>query len=240
MLKDLKQIIIWEDEDFLVVNKPADLSSLDEHNNSKISLFSLVKKHHPEYRLCHRLDKNTSGCLILSKHNDAYRHAAMQFEKRVIKKYYHAVLEGQHQFDNREVKAALVKKQNNTAIWAQEGKPSLTYFTSIELFKNFTLCECQPITGRFHQIRVHAKYLKAPIAADTIYGGTIPYLSKIMYKYKERKDRIENPMMSRVALHAKSIEFNNMKGEGITVESDYPKDYMTFLKLLRKNNAITH
>lgn len=232
----LKEAIIFENDDYLVINKPSGISSLEDRT-LPISLIDELRKEYPEATLCHRLDKETSGCLIAAKHAEAYREAAIQFEKRTVSKLYHAFVEGAVSLEDKAVDLPIVKKVNGTAMCAQGGRPALTHFTSIENFGHYTLLECRPLTGRFHQIRVHLASMKTPIAADTLYGGKLPYLSSMVRKYKP-SSREENPMLKRFALHAYQIEFEGLKGDKITVEAPYPADLATFHKLLAKNDKL--
>lgn len=232
----LNEAIIFENDDYLVINKPSGISSLDDRS-SPVSLIDELKKLYPEATLCHRLDKETSGCIIAAKHVEAYRLAAIQFEKRKVSKLYHAFIEGAISLQDKAVDLPIVKKVNGTAMCAQGGRPALTHFTSIENFKHFTLLECKPLTGRFHQIRVHLASMKTPIAADVLYGGKLPYLSSLVRRYTSSK-REENPMLKRFALHAYRISFIGAQNEKIEVEAPYPADLATFHKLLVKNDKI--
>lgn len=231
-----KDLIVFEDDDIYVINKPAGISSLAEHTAPTLSLFDVMKDHNPEARLCHRLDKFTSGCMIVSKNDDAYRTISIGFEKREIKKTYHAVVHKSSAFENESVKMPLVKKVNNTGIIAPNGKPAETVFNTLESFKHFSLVECKPITGRFHQIRVHLQYVEHPIVADELYGGKIPYLSQILPRYKNSSRREENPMIRRFALHAHQLSFKAPSGENLEITAPYPKDFNTLVKLIRKND----
>lgn len=232
---DFKDLILFENDDLYVIHKPSGISCLAEHTADTVSLYDLAKAFNPEARLCHRLDKFTSGCLIISKHDEAYRHVAIAFEKRNIEKTYHAVVHGKTNFVQEEVDVPLVKKVNGTAIWARAGKPASTTLTTIESYGHYSLVECKPKTGRFHQIRVHLKFKEHPIAADGDYGGHLPYLSEVVKRYKVSA-RDENPMIRRYALHAFALKFKGLKEEDIEVQCPYPKDYATLLKLLRKND----
>jgi 23S rRNA pseudouridine955/2504/2580 synthase len=218
-----------------VINKPAGISSLSEHGNTALSVFEVMKQEEPHARLCHRLDKFTSGCMIVSAHDDAYRHVSLAFEHREIRKVYHAVVHGASALQGEVVDVPLVKKRNNTGIVAREGKPALTTFTTLESFGHYSLIECFPSTGRFHQIRIHLAHLGFPIVADTLYGGQLPYLSALVRRYKP-SGRDENPMIQRQALHAFSLGFTGPSGQEIKAIAPYPPDLHTLVKLLRKND----
>lgn len=198
-------------------------------------MLRLAKQYIPDAQVCHRLDKETSGCLIIAKNPEAYRLISMQFERRSVKKIYHTIVNGTHQFDNLDINLPILNLGNkNVAISRQEGKAAQTIFNSIKFYKNYTLVECQPVTGRMHQIRIHLASQRAAIAGDDMYGGQPVLLSKIKRGYRLGKDQEELPIMKRFALHAKQVVFKISDGTEITISAPYPKDFATLLKLLDK------
>ncbi|MBS1526355.1 MAG: RluA family pseudouridine synthase [Bacteroidetes bacterium] len=228
-------LILFEDDDVIVVNKPPFLSSLDEREGSDVNLLRLAKGYWPDAQICHRLDKETSGALIIAKNAEAYRNISIQFEKRQVKKVYHAIIDGTHVFDNLMVDLPILNSgRGNVSISKQEGKLAETWFQSIRYFKHYTLVECRPVTGRMHQIRIHLATQRASIAGDEMYKGKPVYLSAIKRKYHLGKDQEEQPIMKRFALHAYEVTFKLMNGEDITIHAPYPKDFETLLKLLEK------
>jgi 23S rRNA pseudouridine955/2504/2580 synthase len=230
-----KDLILFENDDLIVVNKPAFLSSLDNREGAEPSLLRLAKQYIPDAQICHRLDKETSGALIIAKNPETYRFISMQFEHREVNKIYHAVINGTHQFEALKVDLPILNLGNkNVAINKQEGKTALTYFQSLIYYKHFTLVECKPVSGRMHQIRIHLASQRAAIAGDELYGGQPVLLSGIKRGYKLGKDQEELPIMKRFALHAKQITFKINSESSITIEAPYPKDFATLLKLLDK------
>src|SRR2546428_3212932 len=173
-----KDLIIFENDDVIVVNKPPFLASIDERNGGELNLLRMAKKYWEEAQICHRLDKETSGALIFAKNPEAYRCISMQFEHRQVKKVYHAVIEGTHIFENKLVDLPIANLgKGNVTIDRYEGKRAETYFNSLKYYKHFTLVECLPLTGRMHQIRIHLATQRASIVADEMYGGHDPKLS---------------------------------------------------------------
>lgn len=232
---DFKSLILFEDEHYMVVNKPPFLSSLDDRQEP-VNLLKLARGYHSDAQLCHRLDKETSGALILSKNQEAYRSMAILFERREVKKIYHAVVNGIHDLQDTRVEAPIsVVLGREARIDSKNGKKSLTIFRSLQAFRRHTLIECSPVTGRMHQIRVHLQFLNAPITGDTAYGGEPFYLSSVKRNYRLGKFEEERPLMKRLALHAWSVSFSLAGKEKMTIEAPYPDDFKILLKQLEKN-----
>lgn len=237
MRLNFKDLIIFENDDYILINKPPHIASLDERqaDNSQ-SILRLAKEYADDAQLCHRLDKETSGVLAIAKNPAAYRHLSMQFEHRKVEKRYHAVANGTHDFDMISVYLPIAMKRDGTmvAIDRQKGKEADTIFNTMKVYKNHTLVECMPITGRMHQIRIHLVCLKAPIVCDPTYGGEMIYLSDLKRKFHLKKETEEQPIIKRVALHAHSLTFRLLDEEIIKIEAPYPKDFEVLVKQLDK------
>jgi len=228
-------LILFEDDNVIVVNKPPFISSLDEREGGEINMLRLAKNYSADAQICHRLDKETSGALIIAKNPETYRSISMQFEKRKVKKVYHAVIEGTHVFDHLLIDLPILNTgKGNVSISRQEGKRAETWFQSLKFFKHYTLVECRPVTGRMHQIRIHLATQQAAIAGDEMYRGKPVFLSQLKRKYHLGKDQEEMPVMKRFTLHAYEVSFKLLDGQDITVHAPYPKDFETLLKLLEK------
>lgn len=231
---DFKDLIIYEDEDYILVNKPPFVSSLDDRNDP-VNINKIAKEYNVDAQVCHRLDKETSGVLAIAKNPEAYRSLNIQFEKRKVSKLYHALADGLHEFEGIMVDLPIFPLKNGTVrIDKVEGKDAATIFNTIKAYKRHTLIECMPITGRMHQIRIHLACLKAPIACDPKYGGKPIFLSDLKKHYNLKKETDEEPIIKRVALHAFSLSFTLLNGEPITVEAPYPKDFNVLMKQLEK------
>ncbi|MGW8122275.1 RluA family pseudouridine synthase [Roseivirga echinicomitans] len=228
-----EDLICYENDHFLVVNKPAHMASLDDRNDPQ-NVQKLAKAYSEQLSVCHRLDKDTSGCLLLAKGPEAYRHASIQFEKRTINKVYHAFVDGLTEFREERVALSILPLDKGIVVINKEkGKEAETYFTTLENFKSNSLIECRPITGRMHQIRIHLATLKAPIINDEMYGGMPIFLSQLKKKFNLKREEEERPIIQRFALHAYALTFDNFS-EQITVKADYPKDMQVLYKQLKK------
>jgi 23S rRNA pseudouridine955/2504/2580 synthase len=233
---EFKNLILWEDEDYILINKPPHLSTLDDRQVAgKQNILRLAKEYIEDAQVAHRLDKETSGVLAIAKNPDAYRHLAIQFEKRKVVKMYHAIVEGIQSFENVVVdKPILPLNTGGVKIDYEKGKEAETHFNTLEIFKRHTLVQCSPLTGRMHQIRIHLAILRASIIGDEQYGGKPLYLSELKRNFNLKKDVDELPLIQRFPLHAFQLTFENLKGKQISIEAPYPKDFHALLTQLRK------
>jgi 23S rRNA pseudouridine955/2504/2580 synthase len=232
---DFKDRILFEDEHYVLVNKPPFISTLEDRKDPS-NILSLARDYAGDAQVCHRLDKDTSGVLAIAKDPEAYRHLSMQFEHRQVQKVYHAVVDGIHNFQDQLVDLPILKQDDGIAkISKRDGKPAQTYFTTLETFRLHTLMECRPVTGRMHQIRVHLASLGASITGDDTYGGKPFLLSEIKRRFNLKKDSEEETFMKRMALHAFSLGFEDLAGVRQKVEAPYPKDIQALIKQLEIN-----
>ncbi|MFN3839322.1 MAG: RluA family pseudouridine synthase [Cyclobacteriaceae bacterium] len=228
-------LILWQDEDYIGINKPPFIATLEDRNEPT-NLLALAKTYLPDAQACHRLDKHTSGILVFAKNPLAYRHLSLQFQNREVTKVYHAVCDGIHRFDNLMVDLPVLKQNDGRVkISKNEGKQAQTRFRTLKAFRSHTLVECQPITGRMHQIRVHLASLGAPITGDELYGGKPFFLSSVKRAFSLKKFTEEQPLIKRMALHAVTLVFKNQSGLRISLEAPYPKDMKALLRQLENS-----
>ena len=226
----LQQGILFEDDGFMVINKPAGFAV---HGGSGVSsgIIEGLRLMRPEARfleLVHRLDKDTSGCLLIAKKRSALRKLQEFFRNSEIKKTYQALLAGQWDRKKLIVTAPLLKNINKggerIVVISKAGKAAETLFTRIKLFRNATLVEASPKTGRTHQIRVHAASLGHAIVGDDRYG--IDEINKLF----------KNKGYKRMFLHAETLKFKQpVTDEKMTISAPLP---LQLINLLNNEESI--
>ncbi len=229
-----QDLILFESDDYLVVNKPPFLATLDERIGVAPSLLRLARDYADDAQVGHRLDRDTSGALALAKHPEAYRHLAMQFENREVNKIYHAVTWGAPPLEKFIVERNIETTKSGKARLAYKGKPAETRFTTLETYARHALVQAEPVTGRQHQIRLHLAYVETPIVGDMLYGGEDFFLSSLKKKFNLKEGETEQPFIKRFALHAARLGFSGLNGERIEVEAPYPKDFRVLVETLRQ------
>ncbi len=224
--------IVRETENWVAIHKPPYVPSLPERGIfTAESVQDWGRRVWGDAILCHRIDRETSGVLLMAKNTEAHRHFSMQFEHRQVKKVYHALVNGRIDFQEFQVNLPInTENPKKIRIDKQWGKPALTEFNSLQTFKHFTLMECRPHTGRMHQIRVHLAAQNASIAGDQLYGSPVPMLGRI----KRKLSGEDRPLIDRFALHARRLELTDLDGSPLVIEAEYPKDFAVFLKLLNR------
>ncbi|OEE31714.1 23S rRNA pseudouridine(955/2504/2580) synthase RluC [Vibrio anguillarum] len=224
---ELEHCIIFEDEHLLILNKP---SGTAVHGGSglKFGAIEALRALRPEARfleLVHRIDRDTSGILLVAKKRSALRHLQAQFREKTIQKYYFALVMGQWKSSCKVVNAPLLKNEVNSIVRVNpNGKASETRFKILEQFPQATLVQASPITGRTHQIRVHTQYTGHPIAWDDRYGD-------------RRFDAYTAQFgIDRLFLHAANIRFIHPSTEAL-MDINAPLDTQLEQALVKLRNA---
>lgn len=195
---DLKPL--YEDDNVIVLNKPAGLLSMAKGE------FTTEPTLEDYGLLVHRLDRDTSGVVILAKNEATQSYLRKQFQDRKTHKTYYAIVEGRPKLDEAKIDLPIERsiKSPTTFIVSPSGKPSVTFYKTIKSDDEYSLLELKPITGRTHQLRVHLRYLGHPILGDKVYGD-------------KKADRLY--------LHAKSLEITIPGGERKIFEAPLPEEF---------------
>ncbi len=244
--EDIPVNVIYEDSDIIVINKQANMIVHPARGNTHGTLVNALVFYADELSsglgefrpgVVHRLDKNTTGVIIVTKNDIAQWKVAKQFENRTVRKEYLAIVHGVPELTSDRINAPLgihPKVREKYAIRPITGKEAVTFYEVLEEFKGYSLVKCMPKTGRTHQIRVHMSHLKHPIVGDDMYGGKIVY----PWQLKNMEPAVEEPIINRCALHAHKIEFKHPTTEKIvSFEAPLAKDMQTLLDMLQKYRA---
>lgn len=218
--------IVYEDEDLAIINKPSGLVVHPAPGNYKHTLVNALLYHFKNLSninpqrpgIVHRLDKETSGVLVIAKNNPTYLNLAQQFAEHSIKRKYIALVKGCMEFDENIIEVPVgrhpLKRKNMSVGFGKKTKYAKTYYRTLKRAKDFSLLELEPFTGRTHQLRVHLAFLGYPILGDTKYGN--------------------NNKFNRLALHARYISFMHPRtGRWVGFSCDMPREFTEFLKILK-------
>jgi len=239
--KGISSITIFENEDLIVLNKPAGMLSIPDRTQSQPSLKDYLAEKPGGIYTVHRLDRDTSGVIVFAKNDTTHKNLSQQFEDRLTKKIYNGLILGKPARANGIIDEPIAAhySQNGTMIINPKGKPSITEYSILEQFRSFSWMQFHILTGRTHQIRVHMKHLGHPIACDELYGDGKPILlSAFKKKFNLAKSaEEERPVLGRLALHAAQLSFTGMDNTPLSFEAPLPKDLRALLQQLRKWNA---
>lgn len=218
--------VLYEDKDSLVINKPKDLVVYSGVGKEEVSVVSILKEKYPlsdlygEERLgiVHRLDKDTSGVLLIAKNNEAHKYYEKLFKDRKIEKKYIALVKGNIPETKGKIDMPISRSSSDFKKMEanKEGKEAVTYFTVIERFKKYTLVEIDLETGRTHQIRVHFAQIGYPVVGDR--------------KYSNGKNSFN---VDSQLLHAQSLKFINTENKEIEIKKEIPEEFKSVLKILK-------
>ncbi len=235
----LKPEILFEDEHIVVLSKPAGLLSLpDRFDTTLPNLRTMMVEKYGEIFIVHRIDRDTSGIMMVCKTAEAHKILSEQFETREVRKIYHAVVQGRVEQEEMAIDIPLQADPQRPGLMSPSvrGKESLTQVRVLKRFRLATLLECELITGRQHQIRVHCAAIGHPLLIDADYSENTEFmLSSVKRKYNVGKHQEEKPLMSRTTLHASRLEFRHpATHETMSFENPYPKDFKALLQTLEK------
>lgn len=238
LFKGLKDIIIFESDDLVAINKPAGLLTIPDRKQSEKSLKDILQEKYGSIFTVHRLDKDTSGLVIFAKHESAHKYYSKLFEERKVEKYYLGIVLGSPANMSGTIDAPISEHLQHKGLMTihRNGKPSLTTYEVIEANKNYSLVSFRLHTGRTHQIRVHGKHIGHPLACDPLYGDGKPVLlSAVKKKFKlSKSEEEERPLISRLALHSNKLAFEDMNGKRLELEAAMPKEFRVLMQQLKK------
>lgn len=244
--------ILYRDDDYVAVNKPAGLATIPGRGEDDSVLQRLAGEMNlphtgsadPRLRVVHRLDKETSGVLLFARHIAAQRHVSHQFQNNTTLKEYLAVVIGRPGENQGEIDANLAPHPTSPrrmSLVRHGGRPARTAWQVEEGFRSYTLLRVFPKTGKTHQIRVHLKHIGLPLAVDQLYnparlGAPIGlFLSAFKRGYRATQGEEERPLIGRLTLHAEKLRLQHINGSGIEIIAPLPKDFRATLNMLRKH-----
>jgi RluA family pseudouridine synthase len=247
--------VVYEDEHLLAVNKPAQLlTSPDRYDPNRPNLMKLLHAGIAPSKPwatargltylsnAHRLDFETTGVILLAKNKPALVELANAFGSEKPEKHYVALVQGTPLEDSFEVDAPIGPHPTNLGMMRidpKRGKKSRTLFKVLEKFAGYTLLDCQPLTGRTHQIRIHLRHAELSILGDHLYRGGKLWLSEIKRGFRLKPGREERPLISTIALHAETLSISHpITGAPVKMTAKRPKDLEVALKYLRLHAAI--
>lgn len=238
--------IIFEDERILLVNKPTGISVTADRTGNASILELLDEQLVPSepLRLVHRLDKETSGILLIAKNKPAQSRYSRLFAKREIQKLYLAIVKGPLPYNKGSIKDPIARSKRNPQVMhvhPRLGKKAHTIWRQLADFGSVCLVAVQPITGRTHQIRIHFAHRSMPLAIDPIYSSADPLmLSSYKSGYRPKIDRDEPPMIDRLTLHAYQLTFPIEPESAETMQTcvaALDRKFASVIKLLAKHTA---
>lgn len=237
---NLSPQIVYEDDNIIVINKPAGLITHQKNiDDTQSSVVDWVITNYPGLKdvgepfiasganvsragIVHRLDKDTSGLIVIAKNESSFIYMKKQFQEHTIHKHYSSLVFGRPKNSNGVINEPLgrIGMKRTTQMTGKkmiDGKGSVTEYKTLKNFSKFTLLDVSPKTGRTHQIRVHLKSIGCPVAGDIVYAP------KGWQKPKG---------LNRLFLHAYKLEFVTPDGKALTIEADLPEELQNVLKML--------
>jgi len=240
--KGISSITIFENDDFIVLNKPSGMLSIPDRTQSQPSLKDFLIQKLGGIFTVHRLDRDTSGVIVFAKNETTHKYLSQQFEDRHTQKIYNGLVTGKLDEPAGVIDEAIAEHHSQKGMMTvnTQGKPSVTEYALLEQFRSYSWMQFQILTGRTHQIRVHMKHLGHPIACDELYGdGKSILLSSFKKKFNLAKSaEEERPMLNRLALHAAQLSFKDIHENPHNFEAPLPKDLRALLQQLKKWNAV--
>ena len=237
----MKFDILFENELLIAINKPSGLLSIPDREGKEISLKQMLQDKYKQIYTVHRLDKATSGVIVFAKDDETHKQLSQLFESRATEKIYFGLVNGSVSSLKGSIEEPIMQHPsgNGKMVLNSKGKPSLTEYEVLQDFKLFSWLKFKILTGRTHQIRVHAQFIGHSIVCDELYGDGKPvFISSLKKKYNlSKNEEAEKPILSRLALHSALLKFT-LSNNQYFFEAALPKDLKALLQQLKKMNKI--
>ena len=237
--------ILYEDDSLLVINKPANMVTHPSRGAARGTLANALLHHCLSLSdlsgplrpgIVHRLDRDTTGCILAAKTNAAHAGLSEQFRLRTVEKHYRAIVRGRMEFDEQLIDQPIgrdPRTRERMKVRGLDGRSAISRCRVVERFEKFTYVDIRLLTGRTHQARVHMHTIAHPVAADAAYGGGGALTRSLLLG--ERPLPGEKPLIERPALHAAIIGFTHpVSGEAVRFEAPLPEDMAAALGALRE------
>ncbi len=233
-----KYEIIFENDDFVAINKPSGMLTIPDREQTEKSLKEYLTDKYGTIFIVHRLDKDTSGLILFAKNETTHKHLCKIFEERRVQKFYLGIVVGEPAQKNGMIDAPISDHLTRKGMMTvhRSGKESQTGYEVLESNPYFSMVSFQLFTGRTHQIRVHLKHIGNPIACDPLYGDGKPVLlSAVKKNYKiGKQDEEERAIISRLALHSYKLNFDDINGVVMDLTAPPPKEFRALMQQLKK------
>ncbi|AMV38710.1 RluA family pseudouridine synthase [Planctomyces sp. SH-PL62] len=252
--EDIPIEVVFEDEHLTVVNKPADMVTHPSRGNWGGTLVNAIQHHYDKLStvageerpgIVHRLDRDTTGLIVVVKDDLAHRRLALQFEHRTVHKEYLALVYGIPERDSDYIERPIgyhpiIRERMAVREIADGGREAVTFYEILERFQGYALVRCKPATGRTHQIRVHMASIGHPIVADRAYSGRSRLTLADLEVPGADPDALASGLIDRQALHAHTLRFAHpMTEQPVELSAPLPPDMARTLEALRTHRIPT-
>jgi 23S rRNA pseudouridine1911/1915/1917 synthase len=233
--------IIYDDDHLLVLNKPANLLILPDRLKRELNnLYGILAEELGRAFIVHRIDKETSGIIMIGKTEETHAALIAQFEQRMVEEVYFGIVVGSLPAEVGRIDVPIAESGGETGLKRvnhHTGQDAVTEYRVLERFRGYSFLELRPRAGKMSQIRLHLQSVGVPLLSDRTYGdGRAFFLSQVKPGYKPDGDA--KPLLERTALHAFAVSFDHPRTGGRTnLSAEMPKDMNSVLKYLRKFKA---
>lgn len=236
-MKKGKLQILYEDDHIIVIDKPSGLFALPDRFRPDLpNVRSILTKKYGEVFIVHRLDQETSGVMVIAKTEESHKELQRNWSEQTTKIYHLFSLRPVE--DNGIIDSPITESTTKRGFYKvhSRGKQAQTKYTVLKYWRDYALVECELLTGRTHQIRVHMRHIGAPLLTDKKYGVSEAFYLSQIKRIKIGREEVEKPLINRSSLHARSLEFPHpISQKVIKLESEYPKDFRALMNQLNKN-----